>query len=156
MQTDAKSSERTKSAFTSRKLRILIVLELVILSVQAWSGDAVNIFFVTGSKTPPPFSIGGFFQGVESLNAPLLVWHAAEGIALIALSIVVLALSFKWSRARSVRISCLLAFIFLLAAASGGFLFVLSGFSNGGNSAQMGGSFLAVYAFYFIALYYAK
>jgi hypothetical protein len=32
----------------------------------------------------------------------------------------------------------------------------LSGFANGGNSAQMGGSFIAAYASYFMTLYYTK
>jgi len=44
----------------------------------------------------------------------------------------------------------------VVSAIIGGVLFVLSGFSAGGNSAQMGGSFIGAYAFYFIELYYAK
>lgn len=150
-------SPSLKSTFTSRKLRILIAVALIVLTVQAWTGDVVNIFFVPASgTTQPPFSIGGFFQGIANLNQPLLAWHTGEGIVLMALAIAILALSFKWSRTRSVRIFAILAPFFLLATAFGGFLFVLSGFSAGGNSAQMGGSFLGVYAFYFMALYYGK
>jgi heme A synthase len=139
-----------------RRLRILIVAILVILTVQGWTGDVVNIFFAPASgTTPPPYSISGFFQGVESLG-PLLIWHGSEGIVLIALSIAILALSFKWSKARSVRICAILATVYILASASGGFLFLFSGFSNGGNSAPMGGSFIGSYAFYFMELYYSK
>ncbi|MGI0078956.1 MAG: hypothetical protein ACRECH_04975 [Nitrososphaerales archaeon] len=151
------SPEKARSTFTSRKLRILIVITLVVLTLQSWTGDVVNIFFVPASgTTQPAFSVSGFFQGIVSLNVPLLYWHALEGIVLMALSIAILAMSFKWSKARSVRICSALALFFLFSAALGGFLFVLSGFSAGGNSAQMGGSFLGVYAFYFMALYYGK
>jgi hypothetical protein len=44
----------------------------------------------------------------------------------------------------------------VLSAALGGYLFVMSGFANGGNSAQMGGSFIAAYASHFMTLYYTK
>ena len=43
-----------------------------------------------------------------------------------------------------------------VSAIIGGVLFVLFGFSSGGVSAQMGGSFIGAYAFYFIELYYAN
>ena len=142
---------------TSRKFRVLLVLTLVILSVQAWFGDFVNVFVAPSSGVaPPPSSVAGFFQGVFSLNNFFLVWHTFEGITIFLLSVVVLALSFVWSKARSVRICSILGFVAVLAAGFGGYLFVLSGFSNGGNSMQMGGSFLASYALYFIALFYAK
>jgi hypothetical protein len=85
-----------------------------------------------------------------------LIYHALEGIFLIALGVAAFALSFRWSNARSVRISSGLGLLMIVSAAIGGFLFVMSGFANGGNSAQMGGSFIGAYAFYFIALYYAK
>jgi uncharacterized membrane protein len=85
-----------------------------------------------------------------------LFWHSYEGIVLLLLGIAVLVLSFKWSNKRSVRITSILGLFFLLAAALGGFLFVLSGLSNGGNSAQMGGRFIGAYAFYFMELYFTK
>jgi hypothetical protein len=137
-------------------LRVSIVAILVVLSVQAWSGDVVNIFLVppNGTKTPSR-SPEGFLQVVQNLG-PLFAWHVYEGVFLIIFSAVLLGLSFKWSIKRSVRISAILAFFFMLSAALGGVLFVLSGLENGGNSAQMGGSFIAVYAFYFIELYFSK
>jgi heme A synthase len=141
---------------TDRKYRILLVVMLVILSVQAWFGDFVNIFAASSSGvTPPPFSIAGFFQGAESLGIPL-IWHTFEGIALVVIGLALIGLSFKWSNAKSVRICSILAFIYVLVAAVGGALFVLSGFSDGGDSMQMGGSFVGAYALYFVTLYYAK
>jgi hypothetical protein len=44
----------------------------------------------------------------------------------------------------------------VVVAGVGGLFFVLSGFTNNGKSAQMGGSFIGAYAFYFMELHYAK
>jgi hypothetical protein len=44
----------------------------------------------------------------------------------------------------------------MLSAALGGYFFVMSGFSDGGNSAQMGGSYIAAYACYFLTMCYTK
>jgi hypothetical protein len=140
---------------TSRKMRIMIVVVLVILTVQGWFGDTTNIFVTTSSITAPLFSIAGFFHTAMSQGF-ILAWHTTEGILLFFLSIAVLGLSFVWSKARSVRILAVLGIFAVFSAALGGYLFTLSGFSNGGNSAQMGGSFIGAYAAYFIMLYYAK
>ena len=37
-----------------------------------------------------------------------------------------------------------------------GYLFVLSGFTAGGNTMQMGGASIGAYALYFVTLYYTK
>ena len=85
----------------------------------------------------PPFSLTGFLQAAQSLGFGL-IWHSFQGTALVVLSIAALALSFKRSSSRGVRISAVLGTVSVFAAAIGGLLFVLSGFSNGGNSMQMG------------------
>jgi heme A synthase len=145
---------------TLRKFRILLVAIVAILVVQGWSGDTVNIFYApTTGATAPPFSLAGFISEIESLGGVgtgLLFWHMAEGILLTILAVAAFALSFYWSKSRAVRIASGLGLLFIIFAAMGGFEFVLSGFSNGGNSAQMGGSFLGAFAFYFIALFYSK
>ena len=82
--------------------------------------------------------------------------HMSVGILLSALAVAVFVLSFVWSKSRGVRIASGLGLLMVISAAIGGFLFVLSGLSDGGNSAQMGGSFIGAYAFYFIALYYSR
>jgi hypothetical protein len=145
-----------KHPITLRRFKVLLVAVIIILTVQGWFGDFVNVFLSPAiGTTQPPFSLSGFLQTVQSLGFGL-IWHAFQGMALVVLSIAALVLSFKWSSSRSVRISAVLGTVFVFAAAIGGFLFVLSGFSNGGNSMQMGGSFIAAYAFYFLALFYAK
>ena len=60
------------------------------------------------------------------------------------------------NKPRNVQIPAFLGLGMVVSAIIGGVLFVLSGFSAGGSSAQMGGSFIGAYAFYFIELYYAK
>jgi hypothetical protein len=75
---------------------------------------------------------------------------------LLVLSIVVVGLSFRSSKSRSIRITSVVAATAVISAAAGGVLFVLSDFQNSPNSAQMGGSFIVAYAFYFIELYLTK
>jgi hypothetical protein len=105
---------------TQKKYRVLIVAMLAILSIQAWFGDFVNIFVAPSSGlTPPPYSIAGFFQGVDSLGFTL-IWHAFEGIAIVVIGAALVVLSFRWSNARGVRIESILGFFFVLMAAAGG------------------------------------
>ena len=154
---DVKDAGKTSSStsfvgrsLTRRRFRILLVVVLVIVAVQGWSGDSVNIFFApTSGITPPPFY--EFFAAVESIG-PLPVFHAVEGILLSILSIAVFALSFIWSKSRGVRIASGLGLVMILSASIGGFMFVMSGFSDGGASSQMGASFIGGFAFYFISV----
>jgi hypothetical protein len=140
-----------------RTLHILVVVILVLLTVQGWSGDVVNLFAVFPSA-PVATSVAGFFQAIFGVGGvgPLMVYHASEGILLFALSVAALALSFLQFKKWSVRICAILGFIYIVLAGTGGLLFVFSTFTNNGNSAQMGGSFIGAYAFYFMLLYYAK
>jgi heme A synthase len=150
------SASQIGRTITQRKFRVLVAVTLIVLTVQGWSGGTVNIFYAPSSGvTPPPYSLAGFISEVQSIGG-LLIWHAAEGIFLFFLAIAVFALSFVWSKSRAVRITSGLGLLFVLFAALGGFMFVMSGFSNGGNSAQMDGSFIGSYALYFMALYYAR
>ena len=143
-------------ARNGRKYRVLLVVILVILSIQAWFGDFVNIFAApTTGTTTPPFTIAGLMQGIASLGFPL-IWHAFEGLSIAIIGAAILILSFVWSAPRSAKISSILGLFFVVAAAVGGALFVLSGFSSGGNSMQMGGSFVGAYALYFVTLYFSK
>ena len=135
-----------------RKLRILIVVTLVALAIQGWTGDAVNLF------APPTGSVEQSLNGLlnEIVTTGFLsIWHAFEGLVILALSLLVLAFSIK-SKPKSIRICAILGLVYVVVAGVGGILFVLSGGSNNGVSAQMGGSFIGAFAFYFMELYYAK
>jgi hypothetical protein len=136
------------------RLRTFIVVNLIILTIQGWFGDTVNIFVappgtnssVQFSALLPTITNYGFF----------LIWHAFEGLLLVVLSIALIVASFRWSKKRSVRILSILGALMIISATIGGLSFVLSGFNAGGSSAQMGGSFIGAYTFYFMELYYTK
>jgi hypothetical protein len=146
------SSKPPKSV---HRLRILLVLILVLLTIQGWFGDTTNIFVTTGTVNPVPFSLGAIFPVIISYG-PILIWHAFEGFLLIILSIAAIVLTFVWSKSRSVRIMSVLGSGATISAAFGGLSFVASGFTAPGSSAEMGGSFIGAYAFYFMALYFTK
>jgi heme A synthase len=137
-----------------RPLRISVAITLVLLTIQGWTGDVVNLFVTTSPSPTVSQSFGGFFQSVVN-GGPLLIWHGAEGILILFAAIGVLVISLRHRR-RSVKIAAALGLFSVIAAALGGYLFVLSGFMNGGNSAQMGGSFIGSYAFFFLTLWYTK
>lgn len=133
----------------------MTVLNIILLSVQAWTGDVVNLFAAFPAGTVNGF--GGFFQGLESAGpGPLAAYHGIEGIAVVVLGIGIAAAAFRKNASRGVKVTSLLSLISIVSAALGGYLFVFSGFVNNGNSAQMGGSFIGAYAMNFLVLYYSK
>ena len=136
------------------RLRLLIVVTLILLTIQGWFGDTVNIFLIPTTAQTVDKSVNGLFSDTVSIGQGLLV-HAFNGLLILAMAAVVLAFSLK-SKPRNVQIPAILGLVMVVSAVIGGVLFVLSGFSNGGVSAQMGGSFIGAYAFYFIELYYTK
>ena len=134
-----------------RALRWMVIMTLVLLTVQGWTGDFANLFAVFPSGGVAA-SFGGFWAAVGSAGA-IVAYHALEAAALLVCSVVILALSL---RERVGRLFALLGMASVVSAAIGGVLFVLSGFQNNPNSAQMGGSFIGAYAFYFLTLYSTK
>jgi hypothetical protein len=136
-----------------RKIRVSVIIVLIILTVQGWTGDFSNLFAVFPISVTA--SMNGLFQALFNAGA-LVAFHALEGLVLVAFSIVILALSFTISKSKNVRIFAILGFGSVISAAIGGTLFVLSSFQNNANSAQMGGSFIGAYAFYFLILYFTK
>jgi hypothetical protein len=136
------------------RLRLLIVATLVLLTVQGWFGDTVNLFAIPTSPVAVESSASGVFQAIVNVGPTLLI-HAFIGLAILALGIVVLSFSLK-SKPRNIQIPAILGLVMVISAIIGGTLFVLSGFTNNGVSAQMGGSYIGAYAFYFIELYFSK
>jgi hypothetical protein len=141
-----------------RALRGFLVATLVILAVQGWFGDFVTVFVAPASGiTAPPVTPGGLIHELQILPTPFFpLWHAFEGMALVILSITIAVLAFAWSRSRGVRAWALVGLVAVSSAALGGFLFLKSGFADGGSSMQMGGSFIVAFASYFLTLYYTK
>jgi hypothetical protein len=141
-----------------RILRGLIVATLVILIMQGWFGDFVTVFVAPASGIRPPSpSVTGFLHELQSLPTPFFpLWHAFEGLALIALGLAVVVFAFVASRSRGVRIWAIVGLVAVLSAALGGLRFVGSGFATGGDSMQMGGSYIGAFASYFLSLYHTK
>lgn len=124
------------------------------MTIEGWFGDTVNLFSIPTSPVAVEASAGGLLTAVVNVG-PTLMIHAFLGILILALSVTVLAFSLK-SKPRNIQVPSILGLVAVVSAIIGGILFVLSGFTNNGVSAQMGGSFIGAYAFYFIELYYAK
>jgi hypothetical protein len=136
-------------------MKVMVVLNLVLLSVQGWTGDVVNLFAAFPSG--PVAGVGGAVSALLSAGpGPLAIYHAVEGVVVLLLAVGVVSVAFTRSKSRGVRVTSLLALISVASAAIGGYLFLFSGFTANGNSAQMGGSFIAAYALNFLVLYYAK
>lgn len=127
---------------------------LILLTLQGWTGDSVNVFVTTSQATTPSQSVGGFFSAVMN-GGLLLIWHGMEGFLILFSAIGVLVVSLRYRR-RSVKIGAAIGLVSVIVAGLGGCLFVLSGFSAPGNTMQMGGASIGAYALYFITLYYTK
>jgi hypothetical protein len=137
-----------------RPLRLSAVATLILISIQAWTGDFVNVFLTSTFGTSINGSMGAFFQAILG-NGLFLLWHGMQGFLVLLGAIGVLVVSLRYHR-RSVKIAALLGLVFTIIAGIGGLLFVISGFTAGGFSMQMGGAFLGAYAMYFLVLYYSK
>jgi len=135
-----------------RPLRLSIVATLLLLTLQGWLGDFVNVFVTTSSTASVSFS--GFTEALFN-QGPSVVVHALVGFLIFLSGIGVLVVSLRYGE-RRVKIAAALALLAVVSAGVGGILFVMSGFSDGGSSMQMGGSFIAAYGLYFITLYYTK
>jgi len=71
------------------RLRLLIVTTLILLTVQGWFGDTVNIFLIP--TTPPTVdqSLNGILLAIANIGS-LLIIHACIGLSILALAIIVL------------------------------------------------------------------
>jgi len=78
-----------------------------------------------------------------------------EGFLILLSAVGVLVVSLRYHR-RSVKIGAILGLITVMISGLGGYFFVLSGFTSGGSSMQMGGTFEFAFAIYFVTLYYTK
>ena len=136
-----------------KALKISIVVALVLLSVQGWSGDYNNLFAVF-PVGPVHLSLNGLISALEGAGV-LEVFHAVLGILLLAVSVLIVILSLR-TGVKSLSIPSILGLAAMASAVAGGLLFVFSGFTNNGFSSQMGGSFIGAYAFFFIELYFTR
>jgi hypothetical protein len=137
----------------SLRLWIAVVAILVLLTVQGYTGGFVVLFAIFPTAITP--TVSGFYQALSAAGL-LTVYHASEGLVLVLISILIVAFAFRYRSNNGVRASAVIGMAAVISAAVGGILFVLSGFKNEGNSAQMAGSFIGAYASNFLVLYFAK
>lgn len=138
----------------SRSLLGLNITILTVLTLQGWTGDFVNLFAVFPNQSVT-HTLSRFTQALSGAGR-MEVFHAITGLTLFAIAIATLILAFRFDSSRQARICAVLGFLAIFSAAYGGVSFVVSGFRNNGSSAQMGGSFIGSYVFYFLVLYYNK
>ena len=136
-----------------KKIEISIVILLVLITIQAFLGDNINLFSVFPTS-PVTASLSGLSHALQQAGAAVMV-HAINGFLIIAVSIAVVVFSFI-SRINKLRLTSIVGFVGSIIALSGGLEFVFSGYANNGYSAQMATGFLIAYSFYFIELYYTK
>ncbi len=139
---------------TNQFLRVLVVILLVLLAVQYELGMAVNLSPDLPSLSPFGFSLGGVLAALQQAGSTALA-HGLMGSFLWLLSVLTLILSLS-SKQRRLQIFSGLGFVFISLAATGGILFVLSGFQADRFSEMMASSFLLSFIFYFLELYFLK
>jgi succinate dehydrogenase/fumarate reductase cytochrome b subunit len=145
---------RAKSAeVAARRLWMTVVAILVLLTVQGYTGGFIVLFAVFPSAINS--TISGFYQALTDAGL-LTVYHASEGLVLVLISILIVVLALVYRSNIGVRVSAVIGMTAVISAAVGGILFVLSGFKNEGNSAQMAGSYIGAYASNFLVLYFLK
>ena len=76
-----------------KNLKISIIVLLILLSIQGWTGDYVNLFaiFPVGSVH---FSFGGLIKALEGAGS-MEVFHASLAALILAASIFIVILSFR-------------------------------------------------------------
>lgn len=136
-----------------KTVRVMAIVMLAMLAVQYEFGMIVNMSNPQ-PIAPFPFSIPAISDALHAVSA-VAVLHASWGGLLVLLAIVTLVLSLA-SRVRPVQIFGSLGLLSILFAATGGVLFVLSGFQYDGASHSMATNFLLAFSFYFLELYFLK
>lgn len=99
-------------------------------------------------------SIDGVILAATATGPTLLI-HATVGLILLFLAIIVFAASVR-GKPRNIQVPATIGLLMVIFALAGGVMFVLSGFTNNGASAQMGLTYILAYASFFTELYYAK
>ncbi len=130
-----------------------MVATLILLTVQGWFGDTVNLFAIPTTPVTVEASASGLLTAILNVG-PTLIIHAFNGIVILALSLTVLALSQIEVEERPDSCDSRACHGNLCDHRRGP-VRPLRLYQQWCLS-QMGGSFIGAYAFYFIELYYTK
>ncbi len=140
-------SEKSQRTF-SMALWISTLAMLVVLSVQAFSGNWITFFLILPGA---PANLSKTFINAMS---QLATYHIVAGFITGCISVLVLIFAFIHRSSTYVRIFAVLGFIITASAGIGGFLFVKSGFQDRWALGQMTDSFIGAYAAYFLQLFF--
>lgn len=121
---------------------------LVLLSVQAFSGNWITYFLIL------PGGPANLSQSFIGTLVKLAIYHKITGFVTGGISILILIFAFIRRSSIYVRIFAVLGFIITVLAGIGGFLFVKSGFQDRWSLGQMADSFVGAYAAYFLQLFF--
>jgi len=133
---------------SSKGLWISTLAVLVLMSVQAWSGNWITFFLIL------PGGPGDLSAQFTQAMAGFAVYHAIMGFIIGLGSIVVLIFAFISKSSIYVRIFVILGLILTASAAIGGILFQQSGYQDRWPLGQMADSFVGAYAAYFLQLFF--
>src|SRR4030042_1472512 len=140
-------SEKAQRTF-SMALWISTLAILVVLSLQAFSGNWITFFLIL------PGAPANLTQTFISALSQLAVYHIVAGFITGGISIIVLIFAFIHRSSIYVRTFAVLEFIITASAGMGGYLFVKSGFQDRWSLGQMSDSFVGAYAAYFLQLFF--
>ena len=140
-------SEKLQRIF-STALWVSTLAILVLLSVQAFSGNWITYFFIL------PGAPANLTQNFINSMAQLAIYHRIAGFVIGGISVLVLIFAFIGRSSIYVRIFAVLGFIISVSAGIGGYLFVKSAYQDRWALGQMADSFVGVYAAYFLQLFF--
>lgn len=135
-------------------LRWMVVTMLGLLTIQYELGMVVNLSPNLPELAPFGFSLAKITDALRQAGSTAQ-GHALLGSLLALISTLTLVLSLR-SRVRSAQIFGSLGFLSVILAATGGVLFVLSGFQEDRSSLAMASYFLLAFISYFLELYALK
>jgi hypothetical protein len=133
---------------SSKSLWISTLAVLVLMSIQAWSGNWITFFLIL------PGGSGGLSDQFLKAMAGLSVYHAIMGFLIGIGSIIVLIFAFTSKSSIYVRIFAILGLIITASAAMGGVLFTQSGYQDRWPLGQMADSFVGAFAAYLLQLFF--
>ncbi|HTY82462.1 MAG TPA: hypothetical protein VMB24_06730 [Dehalococcoidales bacterium] len=128
-------------------LWITTIIIVLLAAIQALSGDWVTYFLLWPGG---PSYGNSFVQAMVQLAS----YHKYAGFAVGTLSILALIFAFTSKRNNWVKAFSVVGFIMTALAASGGVLYVRSGFGDRMALGQMSDAFVGVFGAYFIQLFF--
>jgi hypothetical protein len=133
---------------SSRVLWISTLAILVVMSVQALSGNWITFLFILPGR-PADLSLG-FIQAMAKLS----FYHQIAGFAIVCISVVILIFAFIHKTTLYVRIFSALGFVITVSAVIGGFVYVTSALEDRWSLGQMADSFVGAFAAYLLQLFF--